>query len=118
MLRYLTLGVGCKHVILLPPTEEADKLAMHRFGARDPLAALPTTACEPRARSFPPRPLPELVDAVLRLGGFWFDLHAEAETNSAVTLFIPAGWWHWLAGVEDCDWHVAWGGSFLPIERP
>ena len=29
-----------------------------------------------------------------------------------VTIFLPAGWWHWLSG--DSDFHVAWSGSFFP----
>ena len=39
------------------------------------------------------------------------------ETVQPLCLFIPAGWWHWLAG--DSAWHVAWSGSFFPgTERP
>lgn len=36
------------------------------------------------------------------------------EANLAITLFIPAGWWHWVQGDAECEWHVAWGGSFFP----
>ena len=40
----------------------------------------------------------------------------EEDETVPVCLFIPAGWWHWLAG--DAEWHVAWSGSFFPGNAP
>ena len=36
----------------------------------------------------------------------------EEEEVKPICLFLPHGWYHWLAG--DAPWHVAWSGSFFP----
>lgn len=116
---YITLGVGRKHVVLLPPTDEGNELALRRFQARDPLAHpapydnQDKKTCV-RAR-IPPCPSAELVDAVVKAGGYWFDLVPAAD-GCAATLFMPGGWWHWLAGASECEWHVATSGSFYTPE--
>jgi len=172
---YLALGRGRKHVVLLPPTAEGARLAQslggdgcdEAYGRR-----------ESQRAKLPARPSPEVLEAVLAAGGYWFDLEASADATKAddadadasnadaedksdgadtktavdgiapaitavgvndesrsssssaeeeeeedefeevepLCLFIPAGWWHWLAG--DSAWHVAWSGSFFPAPAP
>ena len=183
---YLALGHGRKHVVLLPPTAEGARVAelLGGCGCDDAYGRR-----ESQRAKLPARPHPEVLDAVIGAGGYWFDLEAsrnetisgngsgsdddsssggdnssddgerrnhdggqadsarqswrldEASAGGAgsekddvngssdedddddddddgesshlpLCLFIPAGWWHWLAG--DSPWHVAWSGSFFP----
>lgn len=112
---YITVGIGRKRVVLLPPTAAGNALAVQRLRARDPLAHPdPTTAGSSVMRvraAIPPRPSAELVDAILAAGGYWFVL-GPSEDGRATTLFMPGGWWHWLAGDEESAFHVATSGSF------
>lgn len=91
--------------MLLPPTEEGAQLArtlssgcVRDVGGMGPESVPP----------FPIRPPPEVLEAVVSANGMWFDI--AAEEARPLTLFIPAGWWHWVEGAS--AWHVAWGGSF------
>jgi hypothetical protein len=111
---YLSLGLGRKRVLLLPPTEAGTELALKRFGGRDPRRAdhSAAAASTSRVRAMPARPPLALLNAVAEAGGYFFDLVADDAAGRAATLFLPRGWWHWVEGGEDCEWHVAWGGSF------
>ena len=40
------------------------------------------------------------------------DDDSDDDEEAALCMFIPAGWYHWLAA--DAAWHVAWSGSFFP----
>jgi len=114
---YLTIGVGRKHVVMLPPSAEGEALAKQLSSSSDEDGqegeAVGTSSR--RVPEFPIRPPPDTLDAVVGCGGFWFDVDvATEEGGRPLTIFIPVGWWHWLAGAADCEWHIAWGGSFLP----
>ena len=124
---YLTLGRGIKHVVLLPPAATA--LAEELGGDSCDTAYGRTTS---QRRELPPSPPPEVLERVMEAGGFWFDLcettvpgaasegeegagsddDSDEEEEAALCMFIPAGWYHWLAA--DAAWHVAWSGSFFP----
>jgi hypothetical protein len=134
---YLALGRGRKHVLLLPPTDVGGHLAEELGGA----GCDDTYGRHVSQRTkLPVRPPPETLEKVLAAGGYWFDLEASVVSDVGVhararglgsdgesdgssstegeeevlplCLFIPSGWWHWLAG--DAEWHVAWSGSFFP----
>ena len=132
---YLTLGRGIKHVVLLPPAATA--LAEELGGESCDTAYGRETS---QRRELPPSPPPDVLARVLEAGGFWFDLceaavpgaaeegeegeegssdggggedDSEEEEEVALCMFIPAGWYHWLAA--DSSWHVAWSGSFFPV---
>ena len=76
---YLTLGLGRKHIILLPPTDKGAHVAQtlggagcdDAYGRRD----------SQRAR-FPVRPPPDVLERVLDAGGFWFDVEVVASSDS------------------------------------
>ena len=71
---YLALGRGRKHVVLLPPTEEGARVA-------DTLGGLGCDSAYGRQSSqrvrFPLRPPPEMLEAVLAAGGYWFPIEAK-----------------------------------------
>ena len=109
MSTYISLAVGVKHVILLPPTPEASALAEllggEEYGEAD------GRQVSTRRRPFPMRPEPAVLQRVLALGGYWFSM-AGGGIEDATCVFLPAGWWHWI--LSDSDWHAAWSGSFFP----
>ena len=119
---YLTVAAGRKHVVMLPPSEEGSRIAR---SLACPDADHSEAREDRQVAAFPVRPHPDMLDSVLNSGGYWFDIDVAAKSadNAApsrkaptsLTLFIPAGWWHWLAGDACCEWHVAWGGSFVPF---
>lgn len=116
MCTYISLAMGIKHVLLLPPTPQGAALAEEIGGVGcDEPAGRRVSARQP----FPAQPSPALLERVVTSGGYWFDLgardidhHAVADGQGAMCLFLPAGWWHWLQA--DSEWHVAWSASFFP----
>lgn len=113
MCTYISLAIGVKHVILLPPTPAGAALA-EQIGGKD--CDEPEQRRESARTHFPVRPPPAQLEEVVRAGGFWFDLGAlgagPEDDEGAMCLFLPAGWFHWLSA--DSDWHVAWSASFFP----
>jgi hypothetical protein len=104
---YLTAVAGRKRVLLLPPQQ-----TLLRLESRD---------------DFPYQPTAEQWAAFMEAGGYYFDLAPccsdaddgtgveGASHDTAVTLFMPNGWCHWLVGAT--DWHVVYSGSFKPAVR-
>jgi hypothetical protein len=70
---YLAIGRGRKHVVLLPPTADGAAVA-EKLGGCGCDDAYGRTGSQ-RAK-LPPRPPPDLLEAVLSAGGYWFDIEA------------------------------------------
>ena len=70
---YLALGRGRKHVILLPPGDASAQLA-ERLGGEGCDGAYGRQ--ESQRAKLPARPPPDLLEAVIAAGGYWFDLEA------------------------------------------
>ena len=88
---YLALGRGRKHVILLPPGDASAQLA-ERLGGEGCDGAYGRQ--ESQRAKLPARPSPDLLEAVIAAGGYWFDLEAaheeEEEANDASEAAAPA----------------------------
>jgi|MDSY01.1.fsa_nt_gb hypothetical protein len=108
----LTIVRGRKRVMLLPPACGEGGAECSWFGDAD---------------TFPLEPSLELLERIAAVGGYLFSIVPLSEReDEGVSLFTPAGWFHWLLGdgSSDCsdledkatgdDWHVIFGGSFFP----
>lgn len=92
---YLTIIYGRKRVVMAPP-EAASWLLQPPYSER----AFPDGShCADDG---------ELWQRVVEAGGYCFEL-APQDDGDAVTLFVPAGWLHWLQPVS--DWSIVYGGS-------
>eukprot|EP01006_Ploeotia_vitrea_P015910 TRINITY_DN46297_c0_g1_i1.p1 TRINITY_DN46297_c0_g1~~TRINITY_DN46297_c0_g1_i1.p1 ORF type:complete len:330 (-),score=24.38 TRINITY_DN46297_c0_g1_i1:27-992(-) len=96
---YVTIHMGVKHVLLLPPTTEHTE-----DGTVSP--AIPDWV----PKEFPVHPSPELLALVKEHKGYYFDLAPLAD-GEPLTLYMPKGWLHWI--LCPADWSVVCGGSMF-----
>lgn len=72
---FITIVVGAKLVLMVPPTEESKEFFLFHENLEFPEFS-------------------QIHDQIKKLGGYLFEIHATED--QPMTILIPKGWYHWI----------------------